>query len=99
MWPSEIYLIISLLQSPSSIITIVPVILVVMEDCFIASTGMIRLIAGSGVEAKAARASAVVFSPLGIRVNSNFSNCFVISFTNCAYASIRSSLVSNSPLI
>ena len=74
VWPSEIYLIISLLQSPSSIITIMLALLVVIEDCFIASTGMIRLIVGSDVEAKASRASAVVFSPLGMRVNSNFSN-------------------------
>ena len=58
-----------------------------MLGCSIPSNGIILLTKGSDVEARAAMASAEVFSPLGILVSSNDSR----------YASMRSSLASYSP--
>ncbi|XP_013624859.1 PREDICTED: uncharacterized protein LOC106331050 [Brassica oleracea var. oleracea] len=63
----------------------------------IPSTGIIRFTRGSDVEANAASASAEEFSPRGILVSSNLSNCFVRFRTTSRYAPILSSLVSYSP--
>ena len=64
---------ISSLQNPFSIVSIALTVMA-MECYFIVSTSMIILRSGSEVDARAARASAEVFSPLGIRVRSNLSN-------------------------
>lgn len=59
--------------------------------------GIICLTKGSGVDANAARASAELFSPHGILVNSNLSNCPDNSLVIFRYTSIHSSLAMYSP--
>ena len=65
-----------------------------MLGCSIPSTGIILLTKGSDVEARVAKASTEVFSPLGILVSSNYSNCLIKVLTSLRYASMRSSLAS-----
>jgi len=68
-----------------------------MLRCSIPSIGIILLTKGSDVEARAAKVSTEVFSPQGILVSSNDSNCWVKVLTSSRYASMRSSLASYSP--
>ena len=68
-----------------------------MLVCSMPSTGIILLTKGSDVEARAAKVSAEVFSPLGILVSLNDSNCWAKVLTSSRYASMRSSLASYSP--
>jgi len=57
-------------------------------------TGMILLTSGSDVDARAASASAVMFSPRGMRMSSNFLKFLAKSLTTSRYAFIRESLAS-----
>lgn len=66
--------------------------------CSINFIGIIRFKSSLDVEARASSMSALVFSPLGIRVSVKSSNCDANSFATFKYVSMRSSLVVYSPL-